>query len=91
VGSPTAAGPVTIHVSTEAEGSSLSDPNGGTLDFTTQDGTVTVGRSVAVVPEPASLALCAVGGGSLLLARWRRRQVCRFPSAFVSTLDSNRG
>jgi hypothetical protein len=74
VGSPTAAGPVTVHISTEAQGgSSLSDVNGGNLDFTTQDGTITVGRAVNVVPEPASLVLCAVGGGSLLLAGWRRR------------------
>jgi hypothetical protein len=75
VGSPTAAGPVTIHVSTETEGgSSLADPNGGTLNFTTQDGTVTVGPATNVVPEPASLVLCGFGGGSLVLAGWLRRR-----------------
>jgi hypothetical protein len=75
VGSPTAAGPVTIHVSTEAQGgSSLADPNGGTLNFTTRDGTITVGRATSVVPEPASLALCAFGGGILVLAGCLRRR-----------------
>jgi hypothetical protein len=75
VGSPTAAGPVTVHVSTEAQGgSSLSDPNGGALDFTTQDGSITVGGATNVVPEPPSVVLCAVGGGSLVLAGCLRRR-----------------
>ena len=52
---------------------SLSDPNGGALPFTTQDGSITITPATTTVPEPSQggLVLCALAGFAILLQRRR--------------------
>jgi hypothetical protein len=47
-------------------GTSLSDPTGGAVPFTTVDGTITVGTAV---PEPASFTMLALAGVAVLTVR----------------------
>jgi hypothetical protein len=72
VSSPTAVGRVPI---TFGGATSLAALNTDPLSFTTQGGgSITIGRASKVMTEPASLVLCAVGGGLILAGCLRRRQ-----------------
>jgi hypothetical protein len=56
----------------------LVDSVGNLLDFTTTDGSVTVG-SVAPVPEPATLMMFGTGMVGMLIGRHRKRRLKRHP------------
>ena len=70
----TTLGPVTVSFESIGGGTSLSDPKGMAIPFTTQNGTIIV-ADVSPTPEPSGagmLGLMALGLGGLLL-RARRR------------------
>ncbi len=62
---------------TAPSGTLISDNNGGSIPFTTSDGTITI-RAGTVVPEPSTFTLTIVGGGGgmllSLVLRWRDKR-----------------
>lgn len=84
VGASAASGTVPVSsipfdINTAPNGTLISDNQGGSIPFTTSDGTITIQAGTTVVPEPSTLMLTIVGGGgSILLSlvlRWRDRRV----------------
>ena len=69
---------IPFDISTAPNGTLISDNQGGSIPFTTSDGTITIQAGKTVVPEPSTLMLTIVGGGgSILLSlvlRWRDRR-----------------
>jgi len=69
---------IPFDINTAPSGTLISDNNGGSIPFSTSDGTITVQAGTTVVPEPSTLMLTIVGGGgSILLSlvlRWRDRR-----------------
>jgi hypothetical protein len=55
--------------STASNGTLISDNQGGSIPFTTSDGTITIQAGTIVVPEPSTLMVTVViGGGGILLS-----------------------
>ena len=82
VGASAASGTVPVSIipfdiNTAPNGTLISDNQGGSIPFTTSNGTITI-RQETVVPEPSTFTLTIVGGGgSILLSlvlRWRDRR-----------------
>ena len=69
---------IPFDINTAPSGTLISDNNGGSIPFTTSNGTITIQAGTTVVPEPSTLMLTIVGGGgSILLSlvlRWRDRR-----------------
>ena len=83
VGASAASGTVPVSIipfdiNTAPNGTLISDNQGGSIPFTTSNGTITIQAGTTVVPEPSTLTLTIVGGGgSILLSlvlRWRDRR-----------------
>ena len=75
VGASAASGmvPVSIipfDINTAPNGTLISDNQGGSIPFTTSDGTITIRAGTTVVPEPSTFTLTIVGGGGGICSAW---------------------
>ena len=82
VGASAASGTVPVSsipfdINTAPNGTLISDNQGGSIPFTTSDGTITI-RAGNVVPEPSTFTLTIVGGGGgmllSLVLRWKDKR-----------------
>ena len=65
---------IPFDINTAPNGTLISDNQGGSIPFTTSDGTITI-QAANVVPEPSTFMLTIVGaGGSILLSLVLRRR-----------------
>ena len=69
---------IPFDINTAPNGTLISDNQGGSIPFTTSDGTITIQAGTTVVPEPSTFMLTIVGGGGgmllSLVLRWRDKR-----------------